>query len=359
MIKIAFLCSTLNQTGPTSQLMYLSEGMKYKGYEVKVIVLSKPSKKGMYQQFCSRKIDVTFISSSRYNLPRLLFLTRKVLKSFEPDFVHSQGIRGDLIQASLHGKYKTSATLRNEPFKDYVDLYGKAIGFPSALLHTFLLKRIEKVVCVSDSVKRSAFSYDEKRVITIQNGVDFGRFLPRRNRLYSPQINLNEIKVIFTGPLIKRKNVRQLVKLWGNLPCNRPQLDIVGQDAIDLTNFNLPHDVKLHGHRDDVSKFLQKRSVFISLSRSEGFPNSVLEALATGLPCILSDIEPHREIYDMIPDLVALVPLNCDVEELLDAFQKTKQTLSSYQHTDIRKICEQKFSMHRMIEKYSELFRHG
>jgi len=48
----------------------------------------------------------------------------------------------------------------------------------------------------------------------------------------------------------------------------------------------------------DVLPYLQAADYFISASSDEGLPNSVLEALASGLPVLLSDIPSHREILE-------------------------------------------------------------
>ena len=48
----------------------------------------------------------------------------------------------------------------------------------------------------------------------------------------------------------------------------------------------------------NVNEYLKSSDVYVSTSKSEGMPNGVLEAMATGLPVILSDIEQHKEILD-------------------------------------------------------------
>lgn len=50
-----------------------------------------------------------------------------------------------------------------------------------------------------------------------------------------------------------------------------------------------------------VTPYLQMADAFVFPSRREGMPNAVLEALAVGLPCIASDIEPHRELREQNP----------------------------------------------------------
>lgn len=54
--------------------------------------------------------------------------------------------------------------------------------------------------------------------------------------------------------------------------------------------------VTLPGYVSDVSRRLANASVFVSLSRFEGTPNTVIEAILQGCPLVLSDIPAHREL---------------------------------------------------------------
>jgi glycosyltransferase involved in cell wall biosynthesis len=62
------------------------------------------------------------------------------------------------------------------------------------------------------------------------------------------------------------------------------------------------------GFRLDATAWLKRAAVFVSLSRHEGMPNTVMEAMALRCPAVVSDIPQHREILD---DASALfVPLD-------------------------------------------------
>lgn len=67
--------------------------------------------------------------------------------------------------------------------------------------------------------------------------------------------------------------------------------------------------VVFHGFVDNVVPWLQASDLFVSASASEGMPLAVLEALSCGLPALLSDIPPHREIRDILEEqnCVALI----------------------------------------------------
>lgn len=56
--------------------------------------------------------------------------------------------------------------------------------------------------------------------------------------------------------------------------------------------------VRLLGFTSELWRWMRRASVFVSLSRFEGNPNAVLEAMAIGCPLVVSDIAAHREILD-------------------------------------------------------------
>jgi glycosyltransferase involved in cell wall biosynthesis len=58
----------------------------------------------------------------------------------------------------------------------------------------------------------------------------------------------------------------------------------------------LARHVHWHGFVTDVRPILARGDIFVSSSRTEGHPVAVLEAMASGKLCVLSDIPPHREL---------------------------------------------------------------
>ena len=56
--------------------------------------------------------------------------------------------------------------------------------------------------------------------------------------------------------------------------------------------------VRFWGHRDDIADFYKSADLFIFLSKQEGLSAAVMEAMATGLPVIASDIRGCRDLID-------------------------------------------------------------
>jgi glycosyltransferase involved in cell wall biosynthesis len=78
-----------------------------------------------------------------------------------------------------------------------------------------------------------------------------------------------------------------------------------GDDKVRLEvrahQMGLDQVVRFMGTRTDIPELLKASDIFLSTSRYEGMPLTVLEALTAGLTCVLSDIEEHREIADSAP----------------------------------------------------------
>jgi len=78
-----------------------------------------------------------------------------------------------------------------------------------------------------------------------------------------------------------------------------------GEDRLRLetraSRMGLEKTVRFLGARTDIPELLSASDVFLSTSRYEGMPLTVLEALSAGLICVLSDIEEHREIAASSP----------------------------------------------------------
>ena len=138
-----------------------------------------------------------------------------------------------------------------------------------------------------------------RKVAVIQNGLDFDQFGPRR---LQPPLR----KVIVVANLRPEKGHDVLMDAAVHVLRRFPdaQFEIVGAGP-ELEMLlarayarRMTHAITFLGHRDDVPARLAGADIFVLPSRSEAFPNAVLEAMAAGLPIVASAVGGIVELVD-------------------------------------------------------------
>jgi len=138
----------------------------------------------------------------------------------------------------------------------------------------------------------------------------------------------------FAGRLTAEKGLNTVARAF-DLLCQsgetRCVLQVVGtfdhqassvQSQLESLSKKWPGRVILGGVVDRPWAFLASCHAYLSASTYEGLPNAVLEAIAAGLPCLLSDIDGHREIRRLNPDAWIDMFSPGDVEACRDAMKR-------------------------------------
>ena len=153
--------------------------------------------------------------------------------------------------------------------------------------------------------------------------------------------------IVSVGRLIAEKNLLTLVaalrrvcdqaEAWAFLCGEGPQRRRI---EAAVRQQGLENRVCLTGHVDDVWARLKAADVFVSVSRIEGHPNAVIEAMACGCPLVVSDIPAHREFLSS--DSALLVAPD-DPIQIADAIAATlsESAAARQRAKKARAICEQ------------------
>ncbi len=216
---------------------------------------------------------------------------------------------------------------------------------------------------------RKAVGVRPDRLSQVYNGVDDSRFSLQGETALTPWTG-HEVFVFGTvGRAQAVKDQLTLVRAFAALISHFPQarqnarLVIIGdgpllprlQELVEQTG--LGDLVWLPGSRDDIPALMRAMDVFVLPSLSEGISNTILEAMASGLPVVATAVGGNPELVEAGTS-GALVPAG-DAAQLADTLARywLEPALARQQGQAARKIIETGFSMQRMVDQYVAVYR--
>jgi glycosyltransferase involved in cell wall biosynthesis len=362
MHRIAYVVSTLKRCGPSSQLRYIIQHLNRSEFDPLVVTLSPEPADSMKSCFIEEGIRVLSLGLSR--ITGIFFVKpalQKLLEREGVDLLHTQGVRADALAASLRDQWPAVCSLRNFPQLDYPMTYGTLRGRWMAHVHAKALAQVCAPVGVSSAVSANLKDVFGIHSYTICNGVDtkvWAPFSAERQENIRRELNLpGKGRVwVSVGHLSERKNPMLLIDAFKDRALREDRLIFLGNGPLEAPVRSAAKgcfNILVPGRVANVADYLHAADGFISASTAEGFPNAVLEALACGLPCVLSDILPHREIADSAGACVRIFPKN-DLAKLVSAVRN--QNLTEDGRCSARLAAEQRFSASAMSSRYQSLY---
>lgn len=361
MRKIVYIISTLKKTGPTLVLFNIVKNLDLEKFKPIIVTLSPEPADTIIEEFKSLNIDVFCVNLNRIN--DFLFggfKIKKILKNINADIVHSHCFRSSLLSALYLRSYKRIVTVHCDYKTDFMMAYGRFLGYIMYLLMHYSLKKIKSNICCSkilaDLLNKK---YPYMNFKYVDNGVDTGKFYPitdksnLRNKLILP---LDKKIFIWVGAFIDRKSPITLVKAIQKLNQNNTFFIFCGGGDLQqnsekelLNNKNILFTGKI----DNIDEYLKAADYYISTSFSEGLPNSVLEAMACGLPVILSDIPQHKYILKSINNFCFKTG---DSQDLVDKIISVLKNDYEKHSKDSVNIVKNNFSAENMSLKYQKYY---
>ena len=175
---------------------------------------------------------------------------------------------------------------------------------------------------------------------------------------------LDKCVVLFIHHLSKRKGADLVLEIAKGFADQPVEFRIIGDGPemdnlkLEIKNWKLENKVKLLGHvpNKEIVQYLQASSVFIMPSREEGSPHVLLEAMASGVPFVASDVGGVRELVSK-----ELEQFLCKSEDV-QCFQEHIKTLLSDKelYDKARAEClkhAKNFDISRGAEEFINLFK--
>lgn len=187
-------------------------------------------------------------------------------------------------------------------------------------------------ICVSNAIRGSLiqqYGFPKRKLRTIHNGVSTREFvlgetdgLAVRTKL---QICSDDFLLVCAARLSPEKGIDILLSAMSQIVQHYPSCKcvIIGDGPIranlleQLTSLGLSRHVFMEGFQADVRPYFWAADVFVLTSRIEGLPLSVLEAMACGLPCIVTDVGGNAEA--VVHNVNGLIVPPGSVDEVVQA----------------------------------------
>ena len=232
----------------------------------------------------------------------------------------------------------------------------------------WMISKAQKVIAINEDIKKELLQLGLKKddIIMIPNGVDIRVFKPLENILPSKK------KVVtYVGRLHEQKGVEYLIHSWGMLAERfklsassfELQLNIIGEGPLLAKLVKLAGELKISnsinflGSVDNVAEFFRLTDVFVNTSLYEGISNSLLEAMACGLPVVATNISGNNELIKdgynglLVPSKNT-VALRSAIECLLTDGVKARKL-----GMEARKTIEKRYACHVVAKEYMEIYK--
>lgn len=236
--------------------------------------------------------------------PRLLLSLRRVLRRVQPDIVHAGPIQTCALLAALAGaRPLVSMSWGSDLMLDA----GKNRGYRWGT--DIVLKNSAALLCDNEAVREKAIALgmDADKITVFPWGVDLAHFSPRgddgglrqragwqdcfvllHTRSWEPVYGVDVLARAFASAARQRDDLRLLMLGNGSLAGRIKQI-FIGAGVIDWVHFGGQVQYS------DLPQFYRAADLYLSASHSDGSSVSLMEALACGVPALVSDIPGNRE----------------------------------------------------------------
>ncbi|MZG54706.1 MAG: glycosyltransferase family 4 protein [Nitrospinae bacterium] len=164
----------------------------------------------------------------------------------------------------------------------------------------------DSLVANSESIKKELIKSEQtnKDIQILYNHIEeqsFDKQVQRKKIINELGLPENSFILVTTGLLIPRKNLHCLLKAFSAVKEDHLVLIIIGEGPLLVPLQNFAKELMIReklffiGWRDNVMEILAGCDLFVFTSYLEGLSNSILDAIACDLPCLVSDISENVE----------------------------------------------------------------
>lgn len=359
-MKILHIINELSLDGGAENLVKdLVLGINRKGIKTDILVLEGYNRSPV-QELRSNGINV--ISSGPDNIYSLFNFT-KIMKLIDKyDIVHTHlfpaqywYIISKLISRSTVKSVTTEHSTSNRRRNNIIFKYPEK----------FIYSKYDRIICISKGTEESLLDWIpsiSKKTITIHNGIDINRFRncqPYERKLLVPEAGPDSKLILMVARMSIQKDFETLISAAKLLPQEYhiilvgegPKMGELKKLACEL---GISDRIQFLGIRDDVNRIMKSVDLFVLSSNWEGFGLVAIEAMASGLPVIASDVKGLSEIVKGY----GLLFNKGDFQELARIIQDI--TLEKVNYKIVSERCKKRaddFGIDKVVDSYIEVYK--
>jgi sugar transferase (PEP-CTERM/EpsH1 system associated) len=320
----------------------------------------------------SPNVDV-YVLNKRPGKDLMLYVrVWKLFRRLKPDIVHTRNLSTleTQLPALMAG---VSHRVHGEHGRDIDDIDGTSKKYQ--LLRRMFKPLIQQYIVLSLNLQdylRERIGVSERKLNHICNGVDTERFRPAeigaRNILPHGFADPDTIVFGTVGRMEAVKDQTTLARAFVHMVAMHPQgreklrLIMIGDGALRepamtiIESAGLGQLAWLPGEREDVPELLRAIDIFVLPSLAEGISNTILEAMASGLPVVATDVGGNSELVEQ--GLTGFLVTRGDPVALASAMLKyvDDPDLRRQHGVKARKLSEDRFSINAMVMRYQDLY---
>ncbi len=312
MAKVLFILRKMEGGGAERQLISLARGLMELAHEVTIAVWVAG---GPYERDIERSgiQHVVFEKHGSTDVAGFLWRIAAAVRRIQPDVIHGYLDTGNFVAAVLRPIFPRSRIawgIRNSGLElEQYDLGGRLLFHLSRPLSKF----VDVIIANSHAGAAHAqtIGYPSDRTHVVPNGidVDFFRRAPERGAALRTRWGFAEGDTVIglAARLDPMKDHANFVAAARILAARRPHVRFVcvgegiepyrSAALATLRESGLGHQLLWEGFNSDMPAFYSAVDLATSASRfGEGFSNSIAEAMACGVPCVVTDVGDSRLI---------------------------------------------------------------